>query len=189
MRRVVSIGLAICALGVLGNYVVFRARQHTYADASRLMLTSDVSTPETVVLTGGSKRIKLALELLRDGRTDHVFISGVGQKYSKAKLPAVPGLTEEMRACCISLGFSARNTTENGAESAAWLKQRGARRVFLITADFHMPRAMLELQRAAPNITIMPITVRQPRKALQHAAEFVKYSARMLHLPAPQRGA
>jgi len=175
--------LSVCGgftLLLLGAYLVFSARQHGYAQASAAALAGDVSHPDTVVLTGAAKRIGIGLQLLRDGRTQHVFISGVGEAYSKTKLPHTEGLAPELIDCCIALGYSAQNTAGNGKESAAWLKQRGAQSVFLVTSDFHMPRAIVELRRYAPDIRITPITVARQRRPIQQMREFLKYGASVL---------
>jgi uncharacterized SAM-binding protein YcdF (DUF218 family) len=52
--------------------------------------------------------------------------------------------------CCIDLGQEAVDTRSNGAESAAWVKKRGYKSIRLITTDWHMRRARLELDQALP---------------------------------------
>jgi uncharacterized SAM-binding protein YcdF (DUF218 family) len=177
------------ALGVLGAFLVFNARQQRYDTASAAALAGTAHQRDTVVLTGGPGRIKVALEMLRDGRTNHVFISGVSKNYRKDNLPQVDGLAPAQRDCCVTLGFEAYNTASNGRESAAWLEQRGASQIFLVTARYHMPRAMVELKRWAPQVTITPVSVTQRRRPMRQVTEFLKYAAALtrLRLYAPER--
>lgn len=185
MRRLAQYAVragALCVLGVLGAYLVFNARQQRYDAASAAALASTTHQRETIVLTGGPRRIKVALEMLRDGRTNHVFVSGVSKTYRKRNLPQVDGLSPAQLDCCVTLGFEAYNTASNGRESAAWLAQRGASDVFLVTAGYHMPRAMVELKRWAPQVVITPISVAQTRQPMRQFKEFLKYGAALARL-------
>jgi uncharacterized SAM-binding protein YcdF (DUF218 family) len=52
--------------------------------------------------------------------------------------------------CCVDLGFSAVDTIGNARETAAWARANKFRRLIVVTADYHMPRAILELKGALP---------------------------------------
>lgn len=173
--------LAVFAL-TAGAYLVFHARQQSYEDASVLALASNVTQPATVVFTGGPGRLKTGLELLRDLRTQRVLISGVWQGYSKANLPKLLGLEDSALECCVTLGFEARDTAGNGAESAAWLAQRSAAGMFLVTSRHHMPRAVVEMTRWAPDVRITPVSVPHPGSVRREVTEFFKYSAALARL-------
>ena len=58
--------------------------------------------------------------------------------------------------CCIVLGYAADDTRGNAAETAAWLRQESYSSFRLVTANYHMPRSLLEFRRALPNADIVP---------------------------------
>jgi len=60
--------------------------------------------------------------------------------------------------CCIDLGFTAADTVGNARETAEWARSLGYRSLILVTADYHMPRAMLELKAAMPEARIVPLS-------------------------------
>ncbi len=57
------------------------------------------------------------------------------------------------------MGFSAANTIGNARETAAWARAYGFRRLIVVTADYHMPRAILELRGALPEGRLQPYPV------------------------------
>ena len=104
-----------------------------------------------VVLTGGPNRIDAGLELLADGRAKRMLISGVGGRASAAALgreAARPVEAARLFACCVDLGRAALDTLGNAEEARDWIRRNGYRDVLVVTADYHMPRAMLEFRRA-----------------------------------------
>ena len=54
---------------------------------------------------------------------------------------------------------SATNTYENVTYSSAIAKQRGWRRVLLVSSPYHMRRAMLTWHHQAPDIEVVPTPV------------------------------
>ena len=48
--------------------------------------------------------------------------------------------------CCVDLGFTAADTVGNARETAEWAKAMRYQSLIIVTADYHMPRAMLELR-------------------------------------------
>jgi len=142
-----------------------------------------------VALTGGSdERIAKALELLKAGKARRLLISGVGPHVTRAQLQAITGVDRRLFACCVDLGFTAANTIGNGRETAKWARAKGYRRLILVTADYHMPRARLELRAAMPEaeITSYPVPTpalsahrwwRTSESAERMALEYCKYLA------------
>lgn len=113
-----------------------------------------------VALTGGSgERISQGVRLLEDGKAGRLLISGVGQHVTRSQLQIVVGAAKPLFDCCVDLGFQAANTLGNARETAAWARAHGFRRLILVTADFHMPRARLELRSAMPEAVIEPYPV------------------------------
>jgi uncharacterized SAM-binding protein YcdF (DUF218 family) len=114
-----------------------------------------------IVVTGGSKRINKGLDLLQDGHTNNLFISGVNKKVTLATLLSMwDGYDKDNRPCCIALGYSAENTWENAQETRLWIKsQENIKTIWLITSNYHMPRAWVELRHALPDLKIIAYPV------------------------------
>lgn len=107
-----------------------------------------------IVLTGGPQRIDAGLSALKAGHAPKLFISGVHDKVSPADLWG-----EDTPACCITLGHQAHNTRQNAEETAQWAQENKANDIFLITAAYHMPRALLEFKDSMPEGSITPYPV------------------------------
>lgn len=107
-------------------------------------------TDAVVVPTGGEGRIARGLEVIRRKWARQLFVSGVDREVKTAEFAAEYKVTPREMACCVTLGFSAYDTRGNGRESAAWLTQHKFRSVRLVTTDWHMRRAALDLRAALP---------------------------------------
>ncbi len=121
-----------------------------------------------VALTGGGGRVELALRLLADGRADHLLISGVGGAADFPALAKLAGVDPGLGAH-VTLGRAAASTHGNAAETADWASERNIRSLIVVTAGYHMPRAMAELGRALPDVALYPVPV--PRPPLRDGAE------------------
>ena len=164
VRRLLRLGggLLLVALAWLAGLVAFVSVIPTSSDAP------DERTDAIVVLTGGSERLAEGLRLLAAGRADKLFVSGVGKDVELASLlqglPAGAILPDPaQRACCIMLGHGADNTLGNARETAAWMAGQGFRSLRLVTADYHMPRSLIEFRRAMPDIRIIGHPVFPPQ--------------------------
>jgi uncharacterized SAM-binding protein YcdF (DUF218 family) len=107
-------------------------------------------TDAIVVLTGGAGRIDRGIALLEDGAAKRMLISGVDRAVRPGELAAQYRAPDRLFACCITLGREAIDTRSNAIETARWLERRDYRTVRLITTDWHMRRAALELRQALP---------------------------------------
>jgi uncharacterized SAM-binding protein YcdF (DUF218 family) len=116
----------------------------------------DTPTDAIVVLTGGSQRIEGGLKLLADGKAKKLFISGVYQGVDTAEMLRLSRATPQWVACCVVLGHAADNTVGNALETALWLRHEGYRSIRLVTANYHMRRALLEFRRVVPDVEIIP---------------------------------
>ena len=116
----------------------------------------DSTTDAIVVLTGGSERITVGLELLEAKRARKMLISGVYQGVEVPELlkQARPG--QRSLECCIVLGYAADSTVGNAAETAAWMARERFTSLRLVTAAYHMRRSLLELRGAMPKVRIVP---------------------------------
>ncbi len=127
-----------------------------------------VITDAIVVLTGGSLRLQSGIELLLEGKGRDLFVSGVNQEVELNELLRVSGNPPEWVTCCVALGHEADNTLGNARETAQWMRQQGFRSLRLVTAWYHMPRSLLEFDRAMPEIEIIAHPVFPDQVRQQH---------------------
>ena len=59
----------------------------------------------------------------------------------------------------MDLDFAALDTIGNARETASWARNMGYRRLILVTADYHTPRAALVLRAAMPGAQIQTYPV------------------------------
>ena len=159
-----------------------------FADrANRLTTPDEVAPADAVVaLTGSSARIAAAMKLLEDGKGARLLISGVNRAASPADIRAVANATQRYYNCCVDLGFEATSTVGNAKETAVWARAHNFHSLIVVTSDFHMPRAMLELHEALPDVVLTPYPVksseldasswwRTPLGARRMTFEYCKY--------------
>jgi len=112
-----------------------------------------------VALTGGEERIVAAMSLLSANKGGRLLISGVHPDVTRddiKKHVADPG---NLFACCVDLDRAARNTAGNAIETARWVRKMGYRSIILVTAQYHMPRSLIELKRELPDVALIPYPV------------------------------
>jgi uncharacterized SAM-binding protein YcdF (DUF218 family) len=103
-----------------------------------------------VVLTGGKGRIGRGLEALRRGWSERLLVSGVGREVKPHEFAVEYKVNSGLMACCVTLGYEAVDTRSNARETAAWIARNKVRTLRLVTSDWHMRRAAMELRAAAP---------------------------------------
>jgi len=114
-----------------------------------------------VALTGSSNaRITAAMKLLEDGKATRMLVSGVNPEASRADIKDVAKATRRYYDCCVDLGFQATDTVGNARETQGWMRAKGFKSLIVVTSDFHMPRAMLELHEALPDAKLTPYPVK-----------------------------
>lgn len=113
-----------------------------------------------VALTGGSNRLDTGFELLKKGLGKKLFISGVARGVEvKSLLKRWKDEPQSNLDCCVVLGFEADNTAGNAIETIEWLKKENFHSLYLVTANYHMKRALLEFKNISPNLNIVPFPV------------------------------
>jgi len=133
-----------------------------------------------VALTGASLiRLEAAEALLDEGLGQRLLISGVNRETTRKQVRATliaggqgaggPGVVGQGTAgqapsgrafdCCVDLGFQAENTLGNARETAPWVAHHHYHTLIVVTADYHMPRALLELHAAMPGVVLYPFPV------------------------------
>jgi uncharacterized SAM-binding protein YcdF (DUF218 family) len=103
-----------------------------------------------VVLTGAGGRIDRGLEALKNGWARRMFVSGVDREVRPAEFQAEYKVPVETMACCVTLGFRSVDTRSNASETMDWIETHKFRSVRLVTTDWHMRRAAMELTGHLP---------------------------------------
>jgi uncharacterized SAM-binding protein YcdF (DUF218 family) len=80
-----------------------------------------------------------------------------------------------MLAHRVTLGRGATSTHGNAEEAAAWVRDNHVRSLIVVTASYHMPRAMVEMARALPGVRLYAAPVFPPdfRLLSWHGARLV----------------
>jgi uncharacterized SAM-binding protein YcdF (DUF218 family) len=145
---------AMVALGTLagawGGGLVWFA-----TDLAARVEDAETPTDAVVVLTGGAFRLEAGLALLEAGKGRKLFISGVHKGVDLPDLLRKAHGAGERAKCCVVLGHAADDTIGNAAETAQWMRREGYGSLRLVTASYHMRRALLEFRRAMPEATII----------------------------------
>ncbi len=148
VRLLVLAGLLVIAYGV--GFLWFATLLPTQVG------DSDRNSDAIVVLTGGSDRLSVALDLLAAKKGRKLFVSGVYRGVDVRQLLDLSQHAPEDLSCCVVLGYEADNTRGNAIETAAWMKEQGFTSLRLVTATYHMPRSLLEFRQRMPDVEIIP---------------------------------
>jgi uncharacterized SAM-binding protein YcdF (DUF218 family) len=151
------------------------------------------------VLTGASDARIIAGVRLAEDLMLPLLISGVHVDTSPADIASIVGVEETEITCCVTLGRAAATTAGNGAEVAEWARRHEMRRIIVVTSEYHMDRALVELRRSMPEAEFTPFAVsstrvrprdfyRNPRTARQLFEEWLKYRVAILR-PGPAASA
>lgn len=164
------------------------------AFAGRVEQSTPAAEPQraegAVALTGAgsNERIAAAVRLLETGKVRRVLVSGVNRRASREDIRTVSRAVRRLYDCCVDLGFEAATTLGNARETAEWARAMRYDDLIVVTADYHMPRAMLELRSAMPGVKLQAYPVvtsvvdagrwwRTGRSARLFAVEYSKYLA------------
>lgn len=120
-----------------------------------------------IVLTGSAKRLDVAVNLLDAGLGKRLLISGVHPDVKPGELQALVGGSDDKWACCIDLDRAAETTTGNAIEAKRWADAKSYQSLIVVTADYHMPRSLIEFRRAMPDRQIRPVKVESADSALE----------------------
>ena len=149
--------LVSCVTAWFFGFIVFLAAIPQPANNKK-----NVSIPADaiVVLTGGAERVKEGFRLLGTGNAEKLFISGVKPGISINQLlsslePSGFSVPENI-SNRLELGYEASSTIGNAEEVAYWMAERGFSKIILVTASYHMNRALLEFRSFLPWAEIYP---------------------------------
>ena len=147
----VAVLLMIWAVGLWA----FASRVDRYAPASEPPAADAV-----VALTGASDvRIDAAMRLLEARKGERMLISGVSREATREDVREVAKGYGALYDCCVDLGFQAESTLGNAQETAEWARSHRFESLVVVTSDYHMPRALVELRAALPGVTLHPFPV------------------------------
>jgi uncharacterized SAM-binding protein YcdF (DUF218 family) len=122
------------------------------AFADRVQRSTPAAEPETaegvVALTGAGadQRIAAAVALLEQHKGERVLVSGVNPETTREDVRNLSKAVRRIYDCCVDLGFTAADTVGNARETLEWAQARRYHSLIIVTADYHIPRAMLELR-------------------------------------------
>jgi uncharacterized SAM-binding protein YcdF (DUF218 family) len=167
--------LALLALLWGGGFGVFLATMPAPLDDRR--------TDAIVVPTGGAGRIDRGLALLQRHAAKRMLVTGVAPEVRAGELAAEYHVSSALMACCVDLGHEAVDTRSNAEETAGWLRQHGYKTVRLVTSNWHLPRARMELVAATgDDITVLGDGVANKPRFLTVLAEYNKLIIRRIVL-------
>ncbi len=187
VRAALSAALAVAFLLVAG-FVVFAL------SIPRAEPTLNIHAEGVVVLTGGSDRVLNAADFLARGQARRLLITGVNRATGSAALARLLPLSREKFECCVDLGYEALDTAGNARETREWaIAHHISRSLIVVTSNYHMPRALLELSAALPGVTLHPFPVvsehvdvnrwiRDLGVARLVAGEYVKYIGALIRI-------
>lgn len=116
-----------------------------------------------VVLTGAATRIPDAIELLAADHGKRLLITGVYRSTRAREIARLTPLYAKYFKCCIDLGHAALNTFGNAIETKRWASEHNFNSLIIVTSNWHMPRAMKELERQLPDVTLISYPVISPK--------------------------
>jgi uncharacterized SAM-binding protein YcdF (DUF218 family) len=138
-----------------------------------------------VALTGGDDRVGTGLQLLANKAAPLMLISGAGRGTYLGDFTVDNAAAATRYAGAITLGHQAGTTRGNALELAGWAQAHHMRSLLIVTADYHMPRALLLIKAKLPGVALVAYPVRPP--AMDHvfsaatlkmlAVEYCKYLA------------
>ncbi len=164
--------LMIWTVGLLA----FAARVDAFTPAQDPAISDGI-----VALTGVSTdRIREAMKLLQEGKAQRMLISGVNPKATRAEIRGVAKASRRIFNCCVDLGFEAADTLGNAREIAAWVKAKNYATLIVVTSDYHMPRSLMELRAAVPQVILTPYAVRTGELDAKHWWRTAESARRMI---------
>jgi uncharacterized SAM-binding protein YcdF (DUF218 family) len=136
-----------------------------------------------VALTGGDGRVSAAMALLAEKDAPALLISGAGRGTYLGDFTADDTAAATRYAANITIGHMAATTRGNALEAAEWAQSRHMKTLLIVTADYHMPRAIFVIGQRLPGVTLIGVPVTPP--AMAHilslatwrvlAVEYTKY--------------
>ncbi|MGD9502276.1 MAG: YdcF family protein [Methyloceanibacter sp.] len=153
-------GVRLIFDGVLFLFVLFIIGFIVFANGiDRVQGQPQQRADGIAVLTGGVSRIDRAMALLAAGKAQRVLITGVNRTTTVEELKQLASQGGQYFTCCVDIDKEARNTIDNATETSEWVALHHYRSIIVVTSNYHMPRALAELARVMPGVTLIPYSV------------------------------
>lgn len=146
--RLLLSGITLWIIG-LGIYLYSIQTMHPYEGNAQAI----------VVLTGGEGRVETGLDLLAAQKGRRLLISGVHRHVRLSDLIPAKYRGAGLEPL-IDLGFAAQDTSGNADETAGWVERHKIESMIVVTANYHMPRALLHLGAQLPDVALYPYPVK-----------------------------
>jgi uncharacterized SAM-binding protein YcdF (DUF218 family) len=184
--RIFAAAAGIALFAFLGGFVVFAS------SITRYVAAAGVRADGIVVLTGGEHRLSEAARLLAEGRGKRLLITGANRMATREDLHRKSKLAPALFDCCVDIGYDALTTSGNAQETKTWVRDQRFKRLILVTSSYHMPRSLVELERAMPEVVFVPYPVvsqnfRTERWWLHGATARLLFSEYVKFLPSAAR--
>lgn len=144
-----------CAIAIwAGGFALF-----SWQALSAKPQSPDTKVDAILVLTGGKGRVYEGLKLFAEKKSEQLFITGVHEGTKKKEILAQWDGKYALPSCCITIGRKARSTEQNALEVQEWLQGKPYKTFLLVTGNYHMPRAAMEIRNVLPeaNIILHPV--------------------------------
>ena len=149
--KIIAISCAVLAA------IFISGLQYFVLNLPRHMESPTRKSDGIVVITGGQQRLDAGLKLLAAGTASKLLISGVGNGLNKVILAndlKLNQIQSDLLMCCAELEFEARDTIGNARAARHWAGNNHLASLYLVTANYHMPRAKLAFEREMPHINL-----------------------------------
>ncbi|HET9175179.1 MAG TPA: YdcF family protein [Pseudolabrys sp.] len=153
------IGFLTMAAGATGLILLAGGFVWFVSNIASEEVTLDARADGIVALTGAAARIPDAIELLATNRGKRLLITGVHRATSSKEIARLTPLYTKYFNCCIDLDRTALNTLGNALETRRWAREHNFNSLIVVTSNWHMPRAMAELEHQLPDVTLIPYPV------------------------------
>lgn len=147
--RYLIAGFAALLFAFIGGFLIFANF------VARPMDNLDVRAEGIVVMTGGQHRLAEGARLLAEERGRRLLVSGANRAVSREDIHRASGLDQRTFER-VDVGYEALDTIGNAEETRDWARERGFRRMIVVTSTYHMPRTLVELRRAMPEAIFIP---------------------------------
>lgn len=153
--KVFVFALCLGLMAVLGGFFEFARQVSAQTTPARVPAADGI-----VVWTGpGGGRLEAGTALLKEGKGERLLISGVNEQNSREDLITLLELSDPSQSCCLDLDYAAVDTIGNAVETVSWAEALGYEHIILVTSDYHMPRAQIEISSRMGRMRITPYPV------------------------------
>ena len=142
MKKLALYIFSLIILFLIYGFVIFLKKIH-YNKVSFNYKTDGIA-----VLTGGTGRINLGLELFNKNKNLKLIISGVDRNVSDKSI--IPN--NIMNKSSITIDKDSESTYQNAKIINKWKSKYKLQNVTIITSYYHMPRSMMLIQSFTPTI-------------------------------------